>query len=290
MFLTDYVVKHTDYVICIVFFILISIIKLGERKEMLHMILFLSRSVVRSLIKNDAIEMEKAEVYQYGFEILFSSIITFLIAVLSGILLHCFAASMLFFIIFATFRQICGGYHAKHYWSCNLLFLGVINAVLVVYRFFPTDRFTTMHYIFLLVSLLIICIYAPVENENKPLSAEQVLLFRKISRIIVISLTMISCLIPLLYDALLQMGCLAFAHPLEFVIALPDHLPVFAVGMPDLCPEEISTVAADKSGSKYAFPIVLPPQVLPPQQFCLHQFKLLRHYDGRVTFLNEYIS
>ena len=35
--MTDYVVKHTDYVICIVFFILISIIKLGERKEMLHM-------------------------------------------------------------------------------------------------------------------------------------------------------------------------------------------------------------------------------------------------------------
>lgn len=53
------------------------------------MISFLSRSVVRSLIKNDAIEMEKAEVYQYGFEILFSSITTFLIAVLSGVLLHC---------------------------------------------------------------------------------------------------------------------------------------------------------------------------------------------------------
>ena len=52
------------------------------------MISFLSRSVVRSLIKNDAIEMEKAEVYQYGFEILFSSITTFLIAVLSGVLPH----------------------------------------------------------------------------------------------------------------------------------------------------------------------------------------------------------
>ena len=45
-------------------------------------------SLVKSLIKNDAIEMEKAEVYQYGFEILFSSVITFLIAALSGILLQ----------------------------------------------------------------------------------------------------------------------------------------------------------------------------------------------------------
>ena len=164
------------------------------------MISFLSRSVVRSLIKNDMIEMENAEVYQYGFEILFSSITTFLIAVLSGVLLHCFTAAMLFFIIFATFRQICGGYHANHYWSCNLLFLLVINAVLVVYRFFPTDSFTTMHYIFLTVSLLIICAYAPVENENKPLSAEQVLLFRKISRIIAILLTMISCLIDIFHN------------------------------------------------------------------------------------------
>lgn len=164
------------------------------------MISFLSRSVVRSLIKNDAIEMEKAEVYQYGFEILFSSITTFLIAVLSGVLLHCFTAAMLFFVIFATFRQICGGYHANHYWSCNLLFLLVINAVLVVYRFFPTDSFKTMHYIFLAVSLLIICAYAPVENKNKPLSAEQVLLFRKISRIIAILLTMISCLIDIFHN------------------------------------------------------------------------------------------
>lgn len=164
------------------------------------MISFLSRSVVRSLIKNDAIEMEKAEVYQYGFEILFSSITTFLIAVLSGVLLHCFTAAMLFFVIFATFRQICGGYHANHYWSCNLLFLLVINAVLVVYRFFPTDSFKTMHYIFLAVSLLIICAYAPIGNKNKPLSAEQVLLFRKISRIIAILLTMISCLIDIFHN------------------------------------------------------------------------------------------
>lgn len=164
------------------------------------MISFLSRSIVRSLIKNDMIEMEKAEVYQYGFEILFSSIATFLIAALSGVLLHCFTAAMLFFVIFATFRQICGGYHANHYWSCNLLFLLVINVVLVVYRFFPTNSFTTMHYIFLAVSLLIICAYAPVENKNKPLSAEQVLLFRKISRIIAILLTMISCLIDIFHN------------------------------------------------------------------------------------------
>lgn len=77
------------------------------------MISFLSRSVVRSLIKNDAIEMEKAEVYQYGFEILFSSIATFLIAALSGVLLHCFTAAMLFFVIFATFRQICAFVNKK---------------------------------------------------------------------------------------------------------------------------------------------------------------------------------
>lgn len=69
------------------------------------MISFLSRSVVRSLIKNDIIEMEKAEVYQYGFEILFSSIATFLIAALSGVLLHCFTATMLFSLYLQRFGK-----------------------------------------------------------------------------------------------------------------------------------------------------------------------------------------
>lgn len=49
--------------------------------------------------------MEKAEVYQYGFEILFSSITTFLIAVLSGVLLHCFTAAMLFSLYLQRFGK-----------------------------------------------------------------------------------------------------------------------------------------------------------------------------------------
>ena len=73
---------------------------------------------------------------------------------------------------------------------------------------------------------------------------------------------------------------------LEFVIALPDHTAIFAVGMPDFCPEEISAVSADKPGRKYALSIVLPPQVLSPQQFYLNQFKFIRRNDRIMTLLN----
>lgn len=56
------------------------------------------------------------------------------------------------------------------------------------------DKFTIGHYIFLAVSMLIIFAYAPIENENKPLSTYQKGLFKKISRIAGILLTVISCL------------------------------------------------------------------------------------------------
>ena len=61
------------------------------------MISFLSRSVVRSLIKNDMIEMEKAEVYQYGFEILISTTLGLLITVAIGIVLNMFFLSVFYY-------------------------------------------------------------------------------------------------------------------------------------------------------------------------------------------------
>jgi accessory gene regulator B len=84
------------------------------------MIVWLSNCLVRVLFNNKMIEADEIEIYQYGYEIIISTIITFLIVLVSGVVLNCPSAALLYFLIFAMMRQICGGYHAKHYWSCNL--------------------------------------------------------------------------------------------------------------------------------------------------------------------------
>ena len=165
------------------------------------MISFISRKIVRYLEKNETISRDKMENYQYGFEIFISSIMTLAIAIISGLVQNCFIASIIFFIIFATLRQICGGYHSEHYWSCNLIFLMVVNFVLLIYKFMPMNQYEIAHYVFLASSLLIIYVYAPVGHKNKPLSNERRKAFRLISRIVVSFLTITSCLIYIIYDS-----------------------------------------------------------------------------------------
>lgn len=157
------------------------------------MIAWLSNYLVRVLLKNEIIEADKIEIYQYGYEIMISTIITFLIVLISGIILDCLPAALLYFGIFAVMRQICGGYHAQHYWSCNTLFAVVTVSVLLLFKFFPMEGITAIHYTFLLFSVLVIFVYAPVENENKPISEKRKVLFRKISRGAVVVIALVSC-------------------------------------------------------------------------------------------------
>lgn len=110
------------------------------------MIAWLANYLVRVLLKNEIIETDKIEIYQYGYEIIISTIITFLIVLISGIILDCLPAAILYFLIFAVMRQICGGYHAQHYWSCNTLFAVVTVSMLLLFKFFPSVKLTSASY------------------------------------------------------------------------------------------------------------------------------------------------
>lgn len=178
------------------------------------MIAWLSNYMVHVLLKNEIIEAEKIEVYQYGYEIMLSTVITFMIVLVSGIVLNCLPAALLYFLIFAVMRQICGGYHAQHYWSCNTLFAMVTVSVLLLFKFFPMDGIGAIHYIFLLFSVLVVFVYAPVENENKPISEKRKVLFRKISRGAVVIIALVSCLVYMLkspYTKLIDLALMAVA-------------------------------------------------------------------------------
>lgn len=89
------------------------------------MITFLSKCISHFLCKNNVITEEDFSIYQYGFEIIFSTILGFLITIGIGFLLRMEILSILYYIIFVTLRQLTGGYHADSYFKCNLIFTAV---------------------------------------------------------------------------------------------------------------------------------------------------------------------
>lgn len=148
------------------------------------MIKFLSRQITDFLSKRDVIEEEKKDIYLYGYEIMISNILGFIITVLLGILFSSIWYSLIFYAVFVSVRQYTGGFHANSYLTCNIIFSLVISSVLLVSNFltpFWNIYFTIIAFVF---HMAVIILFSPLDNEHKRLSSEEKKKYRKIGIII----------------------------------------------------------------------------------------------------------
>lgn len=112
------------------------------------------------------------DVYTYGFELIISSLMEFLILMIFGSLLGKLVEVIVFVITFSMVRLFTGGYHAKTYLRCGAItvitFLSVListelllmcTSIIILFVCFMTFLF----------SFYIISKYAPLNNENKEL-------------------------------------------------------------------------------------------------------------------------
>jgi accessory gene regulator B len=180
-------------------------------------------SLTNFFISNRIIEEENKDIYRYGFEILFSSIVNILIILVCGIVFNAFFESIIFLAIIIPLRLFTGGYHADTYLMCNILFLVAFILILFIYKFAPEINYLKYIYISLIVlSELIIIRFSPVENSNKKLTQEKRIKYRRIS--LIISL-LICCLILFLY--ILNIKLYLFIILILFTSALlmikPNH-------------------------------------------------------------------
>lgn len=157
--------------------------------------------IVDILLRNKIIENSSEDIYQYGFEIMISSVLTFMLALSCGIVFKCLLASLIYFLIFAVLRSICGGYHARTYFQCNMIFVCVTVFVMLVYKNISIEQFTELHYCIIALAVLVTAFYAPIENENKLLTVKQKKQFRILGTALVLLLALTSCLLKIKFDS-----------------------------------------------------------------------------------------
>lgn len=159
------------------------------------MITSMSKFVSHFLCKHDIINSDDIDIYQYGFEIIISTAIGFTLIILIGTILNMLPLSLIFYIIFVSLRKFTGGYHAKSYFKCNLVFVSIylftifmtkITIISEQYNFFVNT-------LLLVVVSLTVWRYAPIENPNKPLDEEQRKINHKYSIISTAILSAVSC-------------------------------------------------------------------------------------------------
>lgn len=154
----------------------------------------ISSKNVEILIKHSLVENEDKELYLYGFFILLSQILYFIIVITIGILFKVIFESIIFYITFQFIRRYAGGYHAKTETRCEILSTLSILCCIVLIKL---SKMYDIRIALLSISLVfaaLIFILCPLDTPEKPLSDKEYKYFRKISWV-VLSLIIIGIIV-----------------------------------------------------------------------------------------------
>ncbi len=139
---------------------------------------------------------EAMETYQYGIEIMISSIFNIILVLLCSLVLGDIWSGITYLLIFIFFRSFTGGYHATTYLRCNITMLVTFTVTFVLYKIITYNALplfvceTTA-----LLNLIPIIICAPVPNKHKPLTDTQRKRSYKLSILIASALSLIGLIL-----------------------------------------------------------------------------------------------
>lgn len=136
-----------------------------------------ANNITNYLICEKVIKDDDREIYQYGFEQVFSSLLNLATMLLLGIILGKIYQSLVLILSFMALRSYSGGYHANTPLHCYLLTVMSISAALSIMKFITIDRFICLG--LLVLSSVVILLLSPIGSQNKPLDEIEKIIYRK---------------------------------------------------------------------------------------------------------------
>lgn len=136
-----------------------------------------ANNITNYLICKKVIKDDDREIYQYGFEQVFSSLLNIVTMLLLGIILGKIYQSLVLILSFMALRSYSGGYHANTPLQCYLLTVMSISAALSIMKFITIDRFICLG--LLVLSSVVILLLSPIGTKNKPLDEIEKIIYRK---------------------------------------------------------------------------------------------------------------
>lgn len=135
------------------------------------MITAIANRIADFIYSKNNLSIDERDIYVYGYEIIISSSITFLLLMVTGLLFKMILEAVVFFLVFYLLRRRTGGYHANTYLKCNFIF--ELNIILAMTLSSVNTVFfakVAINVISFLLCLILTIIKAPISNPNKPIS------------------------------------------------------------------------------------------------------------------------
>lgn len=156
------------------------------------MISAIADRISEEMLHEGLILEEDRELYQYGFFLLISRGIFFVIAGIAGALVGNLWDSIFFYILFSLLRGYAGGLHADREAVC--LFSTTASLFLAAKIIFCLRR---GNYVILSCGVLVVCsalvlLIAPLDSDSKPLGESEKRHYRKIARHLILLMNLSS--------------------------------------------------------------------------------------------------
>lgn len=149
------------------------------------MIDYISNILLTKLKSQNLIEEGDEEIHFYGFQLLIATVFKGIGLILVAALFDLIKETTLFIIFFSSLRIQAGGVHAKSFIKCFILTMLIAFTGIWVVGLIPKQYALNLQLVAIVISITLVYLYAPVETENKPLTKDEVLIYRKRSMITV---------------------------------------------------------------------------------------------------------
>ena len=143
----------------------------------------LAGRIVAWQMKKGILKKEDQALYQYAYELLLNQGINIAAAILIAVLFRMPWVVLTFLAAYIPLRSYAGGYHANTNWGCTVVSALMLCLVCIVVQFAALYSAYGWCILFA-VSGIFIFLLSPVEDFNKPLSEEEVIHYRRMSRIL----------------------------------------------------------------------------------------------------------
>ena len=151
-----------------------------------------SQKITEKFVTFGIISKEDYEVYKYGFELLIALLSTTIIIFLISLFIGKFIETILYLVGFFSVRAICGGYHAKHHYTCFITTISSYFLFLLLNICFSSKPYLNLAVgVMTIFSSISIIAFAPIEHPYNPMTEYR----KNKNRLLSLLLSVIICLI-----------------------------------------------------------------------------------------------
>lgn len=173
------------------------------------MIAQLSKRIASFFVHSRVIESENEQVYEYGLELLISTLLNGVIALVLALFSRTLWQCICFLVVFIFLRKSAGGFHVKTHLGCCSILAAVLGIFIVFIKFVHIEEYPIVSLAAVVFSIIMILRFAPLEHENKPITEKGKTRLRKNS-IVLALISSVSVMVLFIFDFRLIMACVSF--------------------------------------------------------------------------------